>query len=386
MIPKISFRKFVAPEFIFGNGSFALIDGYAKRFGLSRVLVVSDSGVSAAGWTDGVVGCLSKSGITCEVFQNVTPNPKDHEVMEGTALYLQSKCDGIIAVGGGSPMDCAKGIGIVSANGGNILDYEGVDQIPLPIPPLICIPTTAGTAADISQFAIITASEERRKIAIVSKALVPDLALIDPLTTTTMDRELTACTGMDALVHAIEAYVSTASSPLTDLHALEAVRLVKKHLLEVIDNPDESESREGMMLASTLAGMAFSNASLGAVHAMAHALGGVLDSAHGDCNALLLEHVVAYNFESVPDRCRKIAEALGVTVREQSDEMVKSALTTAIHSLRIRAGIVGSLSDRGVSVDLISHLASNALQDACMITNPRKPVQAEIEEIYAAAL
>lgn len=379
----ISLRKFVVPEMILGVGSFALVDGYARRFGLKKVLVVSDPGVCEVGWTESVTGCLGKSGIAWEIFREVSSNPKDAEVMAGAALYRGAGCDGIVAVGGGSPMDCAKGIGIVCSNGGHILQYEGIDRVPLPMPPLICIPTTAGTAADISQFAIITASEQRRKVAIVGKTLVPDLALIDPLATTTMDPGLTACTGMDALVHAVEAYLSTANSYLSDLHALDAIRLVRSHLLKAVHDPDDA-SREGMVLASTLAGMAFSNAGLGAVHALAHSLGGFLDSAHGDCNALLLEHVVDYNFPFASERCRAVAEALGAGATGEAE--VRRALAGAIRSLREGAGITGTLADRGVTREAIPHLAANAMHDPCMATNPRTPTPSEIEAIYAAAL
>ncbi len=193
-------------------------------------------------------------------------------------------------------MDCAKGIGIVSTNRKNILDIEGIDNVPIPGPPLICIPTTSGTSADVSQFAIINDTVEKRKIAIISKTVVPDVALIDPLTTLTMPAYLTACTGIDALVHAVEAYVSTANSPLLDLHALEAVRLVCTNLPQVLAAPTDLELRGKMTLASLQAGLAFSNASLGAVHAMAHSLGGLLDLPHGECNALLLDHVVNFNY------------------------------------------------------------------------------------------
>ena len=180
---------------------------------------------------------LDEAGIESVLFSAVSPNPRDSEVMSGAELYRSEKCDAIIVVGGGSPMDCAKGIGIVSTNNCHILDCEGVDNVSNPMPPLICIPTTAGTSADVSQFAIINNSAERVKIAIISKSTVPDVALIDPETTTTMDPYLTACTGMDALVHAIEAYVSNASSPLTDLHALQAIRLISANLLTAIAEP-----------------------------------------------------------------------------------------------------------------------------------------------------
>jgi len=383
----VSYRKFVVPEMIFGNGCLTLVDGYARCFGLKNILVVSDPGVCSAGWTDKVITCLKASGISSALFVEITPNPKDYEVMAGAAVYQSNRCDGIIAVGGGSPMDCAKGIAIVVSNGGHILQYEGVDRIPYPMPPLICIPTTAGTAADISQFAIITDTPGKCKIAIISKTLVPDLALIDPRTTSTMGSDMTACSGMDALVHAIEAYVSTASSVFTDLQALNAIALVAEHLPAVMSDLSNQDARRGMMLASTEAGMAFSNASLGAVHAMAHSLGGVLDSPHGDCNALLLEHVVRYNFASASERYRRVAEKLGCSISETVDDHhVCTVLTDSIRRLRIESGIVGSLSDRGVTMEMIPQLAHKAMNDPCMITNPRRPSVSEIEELYVQAL
>jgi alcohol dehydrogenase class IV len=207
-------RKFLAPEFLFGIGARYQAGRYARNLGSSRVLLVSDPGVIAAGWTSQVRNSLEEEGLETVLFSGLTPNPKAQEVTRGVEIYRQADCDTIVAVGGGSPIDCAKGIAVVTANGGSILDYEGVDMISEPGPPLLCIPTTAGTAADLSQFAIITDQARRCKIAIISKAIVPDLSLIDPEMTTTMDPFLTACTGMDALTHAIEAAVSNAHSPL----------------------------------------------------------------------------------------------------------------------------------------------------------------------------
>ena len=223
-------RKFVAPEFIFGVGARLQAGLYAKNLGATTVLVVSDPGVIAAGWTAEVIQCLHSEGLQAVLFSDVTPNPKDFEIMHGVDRYLEADCDAIVAIGGGSPIDCAKGIAVVVANGGHILDYVGVDTVSEPGPPLICIPTTAGTAADVSQFAIIVDTENRNKIAIITKAIVPDLSLIDPATTTTMDPFLSACTGVDALTHAIEAAVSNAHSPITDLHALKAIELIKENL------------------------------------------------------------------------------------------------------------------------------------------------------------
>jgi alcohol dehydrogenase class IV len=349
-------------------------------------LIVTDAGVAAAGWPDRVMHSLDHAGLRWSTYDRVSPNPRQEEVAEGAEFCRSAGCDALLAVGGGSPMDCAKGIGVVASSGRPIAEFEGVDKIPESMPPLLCIPTTAGTGADVSQFTIIGNREERRKMAIVSKAVVPDLALVDPLCTTTMDAYLTACTAVDALTHAIEAFVSTGSSPITDLHAEEAIRLVGRHILAVLLHPADLEERGGMALASLQAGLAFSNASLGAVHAMAHALGGLLDLPHGECNALLLEHVVDFNFPAAPERYRRVAANLGVSVDKLSDGEVRRALRERLCGLRKQAGIEGSLSGRGVSRDDIPGLTRNAIRDICMVTNPRVACQRDIEVIYESAL
>ncbi len=379
-------RKFVAPEFIFGEGSLDLVGRYAKNFGAEKVLVVTDPGVVVAGWSGRVVDNLQTSGVECLVYSQVSANPRAEEVMAGAELFLSQGCDLLVAVGGGSPIDCAKGIGIVSSNGGHILDYEGIDMVPAPGPPLICIPTTAGTSADVSQFSIITDLRERVKIAIISKAVVPDVSLIDPATTLTMDPFLTACTGIDALVHAIEAYVSTAHSPIFDLHALEAIRLIRANLLKAIAQPDDLELRGRLMLASLEAGLAFSNASLGAVHAMAHSLGGYLDLPHGECNAILLDHVISFNFPEAAERYLRIGEALSLDLRGLSAKQRKQAILKAISHLKMQAGITKTLGERGTSSSDIPFLAKHAIQDPCMVTNPLQPNQRDIEVIYEEAL
>ncbi len=376
-------RKFTAPEFVFGPGALSLAGRYASNLGARKVLVVTDPGVIAAGWAAPVIESLNDAGLTYALFSDVTPNPRAAEVMAGAQVYQAEGCNTIVAVGGGSPMDCAKGIGAVSSNQQHVLEFEGVDEVALPGPPLICIPTTAGSSADVSQFAIITDTQRRVKIAIVSKLMVPDVALIDPITTTTMDTALTAHTGMDALVHAIEAYVSNAHSPVTDLHALEAIRLIGAHLLPTLAQPDNLELRSRLMLGSLFAGLAFSNASLGAVHALAHSLGGFLDFPHGEGNAILLEHVVAFNYPAAPTRYHHIAQALGLALPPGQEQ---AALVAGIARLRAAAGIPGHLHTRGLTTDALPTLAQNALRDACMVTNPRRPTLADIEYIYEQTL
>lgn len=378
-------RKFVAPEFILGEGALELAGRYAANLAARKVLLVTDPGVIQAGWAGKVEDSLRQAGLPFIVFSEISPNPKDTEVMAGAALYLGEQCDVIVAVGGGSPIDCAKAIGVVASNGQNILQFEGVDRIDKPCPPLICIPTTAGSSADISQFAIITDTARKLKIAIISKVVLPDLALVDPLTTTTMAANLTAATGLDALVHAIEAYVSNAHSPMTDLHALEAIRLVSQNLKGAIEHPQDLGFRNPMMLASLLAGLAFSNASLGLVHAMAHSLGGFSNLPHGECNALLLEHVVAFNFNSAPERYARIAGAFGLETGVLPPEEQEARLIQTLRTFRTEAGVTGGLRELGVSKADLPELAKNALKDPCVATNPIPPTAQQIEMIYGRA-
>ncbi|MEZ4526398.1 MAG: alcohol dehydrogenase-like regulatory protein ErcA [Desulfobacterales bacterium] len=379
-------RKFVAPEFVFGAGARFLLENYLNVYEIRRPMLVTDSGVAEAGWAGEIIRILDQAGMKYTVFSQVTPNPKDSEVMTGAEIYREQGCDAIVALGGGSPMDCAKGIGIVCANRGHISDYEGVDRIPVPCPPLLCIPTTAGSAADVSQFAIVTDTLRRVKMAIVSKVLVPDVSLIDPETTVTMDHDLTAATGMDVFVHAAEALVSNANSAITDLHALEAVRLVCTHLKEACEHPRSGEFRKGMMQASLFAGLAFSNASLGAVHALAHSLGGYRDIPHGKCNAILLPHVVEYNFRAAQEAYIRMGRAMNLNLNEKSPDSCRFEILSGIRGLLKSLGIDQTLGQLGVLPEDIPRLAVNAMQDPCILTNPRDPDILDMEKLYAKAL
>ena len=379
-------RKFVAPEFVFGPGAARLAGRYAKNLRIRKALVVTGPNLIRLGWAGQVIDSLREAGISTTIFADVTPNPRDYEVMAGAEVYRRENCDAIVAVGGGSPMDCAKAIGIVCTNDRHVLEFEGVDNVPKPGPPLVCVPTTAGTGADVSQFAIINDTKRKVKIAIVSKTVIPDAALIDPLPTATMDPELTAHTGLDALTHAIEAYVSNAHSPISDLFALKAVELVRDHLVPAIRRPDDQAARSGMMFASLYAGLAFSNAILGAVHAMAHSLGGFLDLPHGQCNAILLDHVAAYNYSSAPGRYADIARTLGTRIEpDMSGDDKRQAVVTALRDLKTAAGVHQTLSDLGVRPGELAELSAKAINDPCMITNPRHPTVEDIRSLYEAA-
>ena len=379
-------RKFVAPEYIFGVGARNLAGRYARNLGGHKALVVSDPGVVAAGWTADVVASIAAAGLTSTLYTGVSPNPRAEEVMAGAELYQSEHCNVLVAVGGGSPMDCAKGIGIVSSNHRHILDFEGVDKVEEAMPPLICIPTTGGTSADVSQFAIISNPAERIKFAIISKSVVPDLALIDPLTLTTMDPFLTACTGLDALTHGIEAFVSNASSAMTDLHALEGIRLVAENLVGSINNPQDVELRTRIMQGSLQAGLAFSNAILGAAHAMAHSLGGERDAPHGECNAILLDHVIEFNLPASQERFERIAQAMGVDLRGMDSITRRRALLEKVRELKRAAGVDKVLSEIGIGRGDVPVLSEKALHDPCLVTNPRKANLRDLEVIYEESL
>ena len=371
----LELRKYVAPEIIIGKDARLVLCRYLQHFTARRPMIVTDGHLLDLPWFQEILEQISSCTEDHFIFSDISPNPRDYETMLGADLFIAQKCDVIIAIGGGSPMDCAKGIGIVASNGGNILDYEGVDQIKLPGPPLICIPSTAGTSADVSQFAIICDTLSQVKKAIISKKVVPDLALIDPVPLMTMDMYLTACTGMDALTHAIEAYVSNAQSALTDVHALEAIKLVSENLLDAVKPERTLDTMFNMLQASLQAGLAFSNASLGAVHALAHSLGGLLDLPHGQCNSILLEHVIALNYEAAPARYNRIAEALGASPDRDS-------LIEHVRELRGRAGIKPYIEIDDISDKLMDQLTVNAVSDPCIVTNPKQLSTQEVKEIY----
>jgi alcohol dehydrogenase len=379
-------RKFVTPEVVWGPGARHLVGQYALNIGASKVLLVTDAGVEAAGWSAEVATSLERSGVPFTVFRQVTSNPRADEVMLGMEVYRAGRCDALVAVGGGSPIDCAKGIGMAVTNGCHVLEMAGVDRIAAPIPPLLCVPTTAGSAADLSQFALLTDPSQRRKLTIISKAIVPDVALVDAETTATMSPYLTACTGIDALIHAIEAYTSTGHSPLTDPMALEAIEVAHGSLIEAVASTDPaSPARARMMRASMLAGLAFSNASLGAVHAMAHSVGGLLDNPHGEANAMLLEHVVAFNYPAAPERFERIARVMGLAPVSPGAARLEQLLT-AVRALKRTVGLDARLGHKGVKRTDVAELARRACADPCIATNPRVMKLRDVEVVYEEAL
>lgn len=378
--------KFHAPEIVFGVGALSESGFAAGRLGARRPFVVTDDGVHDAGWVHELLGHLRDAGLAPTVWRGVSPNPKDTEITEGYHRYAESGCDVLIAIGGGSVMDAAKGIAILSGNPGSILDYAGVDQVLQPIPPLLMIPTTSGTGADVSQFCIVTDTGRSVKITIMGRALVPDTSVTDPRLLTTMPEWLNAATGLDALTHGIEAFVSLAHNPLADGHALSAVRLVSNFLPATIADPRDMESRQQMAQASLEAGLAFTNAILGATHAMSHQVGGLLDLPHGVINGILLPHVISYNAHSTPERFRELALAIGLPVAGAPTDEVADILSDYVRRLGNEVGVPRGLRDVGVSDGDIPRLALSTLEDACLATNPRNADADDIEGLFRAAM
>lgn len=379
-------RKFVAPEIITGIDARLLIGRYIMHFASKKPMIVTDDGLLSLPWFIDIIEEIKKCVPDYCVFNQVTSNPRDYEVMQGAEKFVFEKCDLIIAVGGGSPIDCAKGISIVSANGGNILEYEGVDEINFPGPPLICIPTTAGASADVSQFAIICDTSNKVKKAIISKKVVPDLALLDAVPLMTMSPYMTACTGMDALTHAIEAYVSNAHSHLANVHALEAIRMVSENIEEAVKTDRSVDIMFKMMLGSLHAGLAFSNASLGLVHAMAHSMGGLLDLPHGECNSVLLEHVIELNFATAPEQYIDIAEKMNVETKDLDQKQIKEGLLKKIRTLRNNLGINDFEEVEGLNDEILDKLTEEAMEDPCIVTNPKDATKDEVRAIFARVL
>lgn len=378
--------KFHAPEVVFGTGSLAEAGFAAVRLGARRPLVVTDPGIIEAGWTGELVAHLGAAGLAPVVWSAVTPNPKDHEVRAAHAHYVEQDCDVIVAIGGGSCADAAKGVAVLAGNGGNILDYAGVDHVTRPIPPLLVIPTTSGTGADVSQFCIVTDTERSVKLTIMGRALVPDLSITDPGLLVTMPDGLNAATGLDALTHGIEAFVSLAHNPIADTHALDAVSLVCHHLRTTMTSPADTQARRKMAQASLQAGLAFSNAILGATHAMSHQVGGLLDAPHGVVNGVLLPHVIRYNARAVPERFVGLARAAGLDVDGVPGDVAAELLAEHVRRLADDVGVPRGLRELGVDADDVPRLARTTLDDACLATNPRAASEGDVLQLFRDAL
>jgi alcohol dehydrogenase len=383
----MSSNTFFIPSInLMGQGCLQDAVSQIAAYGWRKALIVTDAALVRTGMVGRIVEMLGEHGVSAVVFDEVKPNPNVANVRAGLALLKQSACDCVISLGGGSPHDCAKGIALVATNGGEISDYEGLDKSAKPQLPLVAINTTAGTASEMTRFCIITDDTRHVKMAIVDKHVTPILSVNDAALMAGMPPALTAATGMDALTHAVEAYVSTAATPITDACALQAIRLISRHLRSAVHTGRDMQAREQMAYAQFLAGMAFNNASLGYVHAMAHQLGGFYDLPHGVCNAILLPHVQAFNARVAAARLGDVAQAMGEDVSGLAPAVAAERALQAIRNLSRDVGIPGGVAQLGAKAEDIPVLARNAMKDACGLTNPVQPNFEEVCAIFSAAL
>jgi alcohol dehydrogenase len=376
-------RKFSVPEILCGRGSLKYAALCAKRLGAKRVLLVSDPGLEKAGWVRRILDILNQEKLAWSYFNEVTANPRDYQVEKGAALYDQDHCDVVMALGGGSPMDAAKGIAVVASNGGKIKDYEGANQIQRPLPPMIFMPSTAGSGADISQFAIITDTQRQVKMPIISRTLVPNVSIIDPVLLTTKPKGLIIASAIDAMAHAIEAYVSRIAYALTEIQSLKAIDLIIEYLPKAIEKCS-LETLEKLSTAGTFAAMAFSNASLGLDHALAHSLGGKLDLAHGLIHPVLLPNVMRYNVPACPSKMADIGEIILDRRLEDEEHTALTAIEKLERFFR-DFNITTALRDIVTDADALPSICQMATQDACLITNPREATLEDMLQICNAS-
>ena len=365
---------FMPSNNLIGEGALEKGIEQLARLNCKKVFIVTDKILEQIGVVAQVTKPLESRGIEFKLFTDVQPNPTVSNVNAGLTDLKSFDADLMISLGGGSVHDCAKGIAVVATNGGKIQDYEGLDKSTKPTLPLVSINTTAGTASEMTRFCIITDETTHIQMAIVDSNLTPILSINDSAIMSNMPAGLTAATGMDALTHAVEAYVSTDASPITDACALKAIELIAQSLPTAVVEPKNMKARDDMAYAQFLAGMAFNNASLGYVHAMAHQLGGMYDLPHGVCNALLLPHVEAFNESAAKERL----DTIGQILTENNNDLAGLNTIDAIKKLADIVNIPKSLEELGVKREDFDELATNALKDVCGFTNP---IQASHEQI-----
>ncbi|MCY9861133.1 iron-containing alcohol dehydrogenase [Vibrio coralliirubri] len=377
---------FLPPVNAMGIGALEASIDRIQKLGFQKALVVTDKPLVSLGLVKGITDKLNAAGVETIVFDDVKPNPTVGNVEDGLAVLHKHECDMVIAIGGGSPIDAAKGIALVATNGKQIADYEGVDVSAKPQLPLVAINTTAGTGSELTRFSIITNTENHIKMAIVDSNVTPIMSVNDPELMRGMPPALTAATGMDALTHAIEALVSTAATPFTDGLAEKAIPMIFEYLPRAVRDGNDMDARVALMYAEALAGAAFNSASLGAVHALAHQAGGLLDMPHGQANAILLPHVVEYNAPSCIGKMRVLAKLLGAADMRLSDKDLTGAVVRKINQLSKEVKIPSGLAEFGVEEKHLPIMAGNALKDACIFTNPRKATQEELIEVLRNAM
>lgn len=375
----------IPPRIVFGPGFVQKVGEEAKRFGSTAMVVTGRTATTRSGALDAVVASLEAAGLSVVKFAEVESDPSVATVEKGAALAKEHGVDVLVALGGGSPMDAAKGMAILMTNNGPINRYE--KELPANAgAPIIAVPTTAGTASEITRFTVITDPEARIKMLIAFPGIIPKVAVLDPELTKSLPPSVTAATGMDALTHAMEAYISVQGNALTAVQALEAIELIGDNLVRAVMNGADMEARQNMLLGQMLAGFAFGNASVALVHSMSRPLGAHFGIPHGTANAMLLPPVMAFNRPACADKLARVAMALGEPVEGLSLREASIAAVEALDALFMETGLPRRLSEFGVTESAISTLAKDALASGSTANNPRVPTLDEIEGIYASIL
>ncbi len=378
MMPSVNF---------FGPGVIEKIGERAQILHMTKVLIVTDSFLRnmANGPVKQTEASLKAAGVDYVIFDEVEPNPKIRNVKAGAAMYQAQNCDSIITVGGGSAHDCGKGIGILLTNGDDLTKLVGIETLTEPLPPLMAVNTTAGTASEITRHAVITNEETHLKFVVVSWRNVPLVSFNDPLLMLDVPQKLTAATGMDALCHCVESYVSENRNPITDAQAEKGIKLIGQYLRRAVANGHDLEARTNMAYASLLAGMAFNNADLGYVHAMAHQLGGQYDAPHGVCCAVLMPTVERWNMIASPERFADIAVFLGENIDGLSKMAAAERGIAALERISEDVGIPANIKSIGADPKDFQLMAENALKDGNAYSNPRKGSKDDIVALFEAA-
>ncbi len=380
----MQFQFSIPSSIAFGEGSARSVGHVVLGMEFTRVFCVYDAGVKKTGIAADMVASLKEAGLEVVEWDGVVENPTDVVVEEGARLAREAGSQVVVAVGGGSVIDAGKAICILLTNESPINQYDGINMVKTPATPLIAIPTTAGAASEVTSFTMITDTAKLKKMVIGGQYIGAKYALIDPLLTVAMPTALTAATGMDALTHAIEAYLSKAASIPTDINALKAVELISGNLMEAVENGKNIEARTNMLLGSMLAGFAFNSAVLGLVHSIAHPLSVHCGLPHGVANAAVLPYVMEFNAETVPGRVRNIGMAMGLDIREMPDRQAIQETTAAIKAFSRKIGIP-TLKETGVSRDLFDRIAEDALKEINTIFNPRDPNKEDVLKILEQA-
>lgn len=377
---------YLPPVSMIGPGALADLKEELKSSKYKNALLVTDKVLVELGVAKKITDMITEANLACTVFDDVMPNPTTKNVEDGLAVLKANNCDVIITLGGGSPQDCGKAVGILATNGGDIKDYEGVHLSKEKALPIIAINTTAGTASEVTINYVITDTDRQVKMVMVDKNCLVSIAVNDPELMLGKPAALTAATGMDALTHAIEAYVTQGAYRWSDVLALEAIKLITEGLPKAVKDGSDLEARSLMAWGQFVAGQSFSNCGLGFVHSMAHQLGGMYNTPHGVANAVLLPHVERFNIPACAGKLKNVAEAMGVDVAGMSDEEGANAAIAAIEALSKEVGIPSGIAALGAKKEDFDTMATNALADICAGGNPREASHADAVAIYEAAL